>query len=303
MTAARATWRSLLDDATAALADVAGEHAAVEARWILCDAAGLKRSELALAADEPATHRAAQAVDTLVARRVRGEPLQYVLGSWEFCGIDLMVDARVLIPRPETELVAQTAIDELARGGARIGKADPWSAGVTEYTIADLGTGSGAIALALVTELPDAALWATDASDDALAVARANLSSIGFAATRVRLVHGDWFAALPLELRGELRLVVSNPPYVSEAEFAELPAEVAGYEPARALVSGPSGLECLETIVGDARQWLTTDGVLVCEHAPQQAEAVRALARDAGFARVETRIDLAGRDRVLVASG
>jgi release factor glutamine methyltransferase len=152
-----------------------------------------------------------------------------------------------------------------------------------------------------VTALPDAAVWATDASDDALAVARANLSSIGFAATRVRVVRGHWFDALPLELRGELRLVVSNPPYVSETEFDELPTEVAAYEPTRALVSGPTGLECLEDIVRDAPQWLTPDGVLVCEHAPHQAEMVCDLARAAGFTHVETRVDLTGRERALVA--
>ena len=295
MTAARTTWRSLLGDATAALNPV-------DARWIVCEASGYEPAELGLVLDEPATNRAVRAVDDLVARRARGEPLQYVLGSWEFRGIDLMVDPRVLIPRPETEVVAQVAIDELARCGARTGKADPWSAGITEYAVADLGTGSGALALALVTELPDAAVWATDASEDALAVARANLSSIGFAATRVRLVHGDWFDALPIELRGELRLVVSNPPYVSESEYADLPTEVAAYEPTRALVSGPTGLECLEVIVRDAPEWLAADGVLVCEHAPHQADALRALARDAGFTRGEIRTDLAGRDRVLVAS-
>lgn len=291
----RTTWGSLVADATATLT-------AVDARWIVCEASGYAPAELALALDEPATNRGVHAVEDLVARRARGEPLQYVLGCWEFRGIDLMVDPRVLIPRPETEVVAQVAIDELARSGARTGKADPWSAGITEYAIADLGTGSGALALALVNELPDAAVWATDASEDALAVARANLSSIGFAATRVRVVHGDWFDALPLELRGELRLVVSNPPYVSEAEFAELPTEVGAYEPARALVSGPSGLECLEVIVRDAVAWLAADGVLVCEHAPHQADALRELTRAAGFTRVDVRPDLAGRDRVLVAS-
>ena len=302
MTRAPTTWASLLDDAALALTRVVGERAAAEARWIVCEASGFDPAELVLGAEEPAPNLGVQAIDAMVARRVRGEPLQYVLGSWEFRGIDLMVDPRVLIPRPETEVVAGIAIDELARRGARTGKGDPWSAGVTEYAVADLGTGSGALALALVTALPDAAVWATDASEDALAVARANLSSIGFAATRVRVVQGNWFEALPLELRGELRLVVSNPPYVSEAEFDELPTEVAAYEPTRALVSGPTGLECLEVIVRDAPQWLTSDGVLVCEHAPHQADAVRDLARAAGFTEVEVRPDLTGRDRALVAS-
>jgi len=291
----------VLDETAAALTPVVGDRAAVEARWIVCEASGFDPAELVLAADEPAPNRGVHTVDEMVARRVRGEPLQYVLGSWEFRGIDLMVDPRVLIPRPETEVVAGIAIDELARTGARTGKGDPWSAGLTEFAVADLGTGSGALALALVTALPDAAVWATDASLDALAVARANLSSIGFAATRVRIVHGSWFDALPLELRGELRLVVSNPPYVSESEFAELPTEVAAYEPTGALVSGPTGLECLEVIVRDAPQWLAPDGVLVCEHAPHQADSARALAHAAGFTQVDTRADLTGRARALVA--
>jgi len=301
VTPALTTWGSVLDETAAALTPVVGDRAAVEARWIVCEASGFDPAELVLAADEPAPNRGVHTVDEMVARRVRGEPLQYVLGSWEFRGIDLMVDPRVLIPRPETEVVAGIAIDELARTGARTGKGDPWSAGLTEFAVADLGTGSGALALALVTALPDAAVWATDASLDALAVARANLSSIGFAATRVRIVHGSWFDALPLELRGELRLVVSNPPYVSESEFAELPTEVAAYEPTGALVSGPTGLECLEVIVRDAPQWLAPDGVLVCEHAPHQADSARALAHAAGFTQVDTRADLTGRARALVA--
>ena len=301
MTPALTTWGSVLDETAAALTPVVGDRAAVEARWIVCEASGFDPAELVLAADEPVPSRGVHAVDDMVGRRLRGEPLQYVLGSWEFRGIDLMVDPRVLIPRPETEVVAGIAIDELARTGARTGKGDPWSAGLTEFAVADLGTGSGALALALVTALPDAAVWATDASLDALAVARANLSSIGFAATRVRIVHGSWFDALPLELRGELRLVVSNPPYVSESEFAELPTEVAAYEPTGALVSGPTGLECLEVIVRDAPQWLAPDGVLVCEHAPHQADSARALAHAAGFTQVDTRADLTGRARALVA--
>jgi len=301
VTPAPTTWGSLLDEAATALTPIVGDGAAAEARWIVCEASGFDPAELVLRGDEPAPDRGVHAVHGMVARRRRGEPLQYVLGSWNFRGIDLMVDPRVLIPRPETEVVAGVAIDELARSGARTGKGDPWSGAVTDYAIADLGTGSGALALALVTALPDAAVWATDASEDALVVARANLSSIGFAATRLRVVSGDWYDALPLELRGELRLVVSNPPYVSEAEFADLPTEVSAFEPRRALVSGPTGLECLEIVVREAPGWLAPNGLLVCEHAPHQADSVRELARAAGFAHVETRADLTGRERALVA--
>ncbi len=132
------------------------------------------------------------------------------------------------------------------------GKHDGWLAADTAYAVADLGTGSGAIALALARELPDAEVWATDASDDALAVARANVAGVGSAATRVRVANGSWFDALPDELRGTLRVVVSNPPYVAEHEVADLPLDVAEWEPRAALVSGPTGYEALEALIAEA---------------------------------------------------
>src|SRR4051812_25399263 len=179
---------------------------------------GYDGAELITNEHELATEPAVQHLDDMLERRAGGEPLQYVLGRWDFLGLDLLVDRRVLVPRPETEVVAQTAMDEAARLGARRGTHDGWLASDTAYVVADLGTGSGAIALALARELPDAEVWATDASDDALAVARANLAGVGSAATRVRLAGGSWFDALPSELRGSVRVLVSNPPYVAEHE-------------------------------------------------------------------------------------
>jgi release factor glutamine methyltransferase len=238
----------------------------------------------------------------MTSRRARGEPLQYVLGRWQFLGLELLVDARVLVPRPETEVVAQVALEEVERTGARRGRGDPWAGTATGYAVADLGTGSGALALALATELPDAEVWATDVSPDALAVARANFAGAGSPAARVRAAEGSWFDALPDELRGRLRLVVSNPPYVAEHEVAELPRDVADWEPRHALVSGPTGMEALEHIVDHARAWLDPDvGVLVTELAPHQAAAMRERAASAGYSSVGIRQDLAGRDRVLVA--
>jgi release factor glutamine methyltransferase len=231
-------------------------------------------------------------------RRVAGEPLQYVLGAWSFRGIDLMVDDRVLIPRPETEVVVEVALAEAVRLGHRRG---PRSLLPVETTgvVADLGTGSGAIALALEAELPTVEVWATDISEDALAVARANAAGAG--ATRVRLARGSWFDALPVELRGRVDLAVSNPPYVTTAEFAGLPDEVARYEPHGALVAGLAGTEAIERLARSAPRWLTGAGVLVCEIAPHQADTAVALARDAGFASAEVHPDLAGRPRALVA--
>lgn len=222
-----------------------------------------------------------------------------MLGSWSFCGLDLLVDRRVLIPRPETEVVAQAAIAEVARLGERVGKADPWAGALTHYAVADLGTGSGALALALASALPDAEVWATDASEDALAVAQANVAGSGTPAARVRLAAGSWFAALPDELRGSLLLVVSNPPYIAHHE--ELPAVVRDWEPADALFSGPTGLEAIEHLITEALAWLDAAGTLVLELAPHQAETAAALATDAGYAQVIVAPDLTGRDRVLVA--
>jgi release factor glutamine methyltransferase len=147
-------------------------------------------------------------------------------------------------------------------------------------------------------------VWATDSSADALDVARANLSGIaGFAATRVRLVEGHWWSALPSELRGSLDLVVSNPPYISSSEMEGLDAQVLDWEPHLALESGPSGLEAVHEILASARQWLRGEGVAVIEIAPQQARAARQLAYGSGFGEVEIYSDLAGRNRVLVARG
>ncbi len=268
---------------------------------MLEEVSGLDAAEQVTEARAPATVRAANALAELLDRRIAGEPLQYVLGSWSFCGIDLLVDRRVLIPRPETEVVAQVAIAEVARLGQQVGKADPWTGVLTSYAVVDLGTGSGALAIALAYALPEAEVWATDVDPDALAVARANVAGAGSPCVRVRLAEGSWFATLPDELRGRLLLVVANPPYLAEAELAGLDRQVAGWEPVGALVSGPTGLEAFEAILASAPEWLDPSGTVVLELAPDQVEAVTALARAAGFRAVEVHRDLAGRDRVLVA--
>ena len=216
----------------------------------------------------------------LVARRESGEPLQYVVARWGFRTLELYVDRRVLIPRPETEIVAGAVID-----------LDP------QDVVVDLGTGSGAIALSVAVETKARRIIATDASPDALAVARANLAGLGRPATRVELYEGDWFDALPNAIRGAVEVIVSNPPYVAEHEA--LPSEVIDWEPRGALVAGPTGLEAIERIVGEARDWLKPGGALVVEVAPHQRQAVLALCVD--YAETEIRQDLAGRDRVVIA--
>ena len=296
------TWADLRAHAEARLTETAVLSPVTEARWMVERVSGYDGVELVLGEHEAATAAAIQHLDDMLRRRADGEPLQYVLGRWDFLGLDLLVDRRVLVPRPETEVVAQVALDEAVRLGARRGGHDPWAAGTTNYAIADLGTGSGAIALALACELPDAEVWATDVSADALAVARANLAGIGSAATRVRMEVGSWFDALPRDLLGRLKLIVSNPPYVAEHEVRELPPVVVDWEPRLALVSGPTGLEAIAAIVAEAPAWLDPRGaVLVIELAPHQAAPATELAYAAGFAEVAVRRDLAERDRVLVA--
>lgn len=296
-----ATWRDLRGRAERELRAAGVQDPASEARWMVEGVSGYDGAELVAHEAEPATTRGAENLVAMLDRRAGGEPLQYVLGQWSFRRLDLLVDRRVLIPRPESEVTAEVAIEEAQRLGARRGTSNPWAGTVTGYAIADLGTGSGALALALAAELPEAEIWATDASDDALAVARANLAGAGQPAVRVRLARGDWFDALPADLRGRLRMVVTNPPYVAERELAGLAPEVRDHEPLDALVSGPTGLEAIEVIVAGAPAWLEPRGVLVCELAPHQRDDVVERARAAGFAEVLVRPDLAGRDRVLVA--
>jgi release factor glutamine methyltransferase len=296
------TWRELRVETERQLRELGVDAPDSEARWMVERVSGYDGVELVMGEDETATAPARAHIADMLERRGRGEPLQYVLGQWQFLGLDLFVDRRVLIPRPETEVVARVAVEEAVRMGTRRGKRDPWSGAEGDFVVADLGTGSGALALALAVELPDAAVWATDVSLDALAVARANLAGTGAAAARVVIRDGRWFAALPTELRGALRLVVANPPYVAEHEHADLPAEVRDWEPRAALVSGPSGLEAIELILNEARTWLSPPpSSVVIELAPHQADAARAYAARAGYAHVSVRPDLAGKDRVLVA--
>lgn len=276
------TWRSLLATATERLGS--GQ----EARWLVERASGMDGTDYALGLDDPVPARARPFFDGMLERRVAGEPLQYVLGRWGFRRLDLFVDRRVLIPRPETEMVVQVALAELA------------ALAVKRPIVVDLGTGSGAIALSVAVEVPAARVVATDASSEALEVAALNLTGIGtLAAGRVELRPGSWFEALDPSLRGGVQLVVSNPPYVGDDEV--LPDEVAAWEPRSALRSGPTGLEDVERIVAEAPGWLARPGALVVELAPHQADAAVALAKDAGFASAEARLDLTGRERMLVA--
>lgn len=286
--------------------DLVTEIAAVlgsadEARWIVAEVLGLRRAPLAMRLDEAVPEPSVQAARSMAARRVAGEPLQHVIGTWSFRTLEVLVDGRALVPRPETEQVVELSLAELRRW-ASAAAVPPRSAPVA----VDLGTGSGVIALALAVEGPsDLEVWAVDRSASALALARANRQRLAMsdhrAAARVQLVPGSWFEPLPSQLAGRVQLVVSNPPYVAAAEWETLDPVVRRYDPYEALVPGPAGTEALSAIVDQARRWLAPGGSLVLELAPHQADAMRAAAQDRGYLGVAIAPDLAGRDRVLLA--
>jgi release factor glutamine methyltransferase len=294
------TWRAARADVARQLGEAGFEHADAEARFMIEQASGYDSGDWLDVADREPPARAEARLWNMLDRRLAGEPLQYVLGAWSFRGLDLMVDRRVLVPRPETEFVVEVALEEAQRMGLRRARrrlaAFPPEPMVA---IADLGTGSGAIALALEAELPDVEIWASDVDVDALAVARANVA--GCAAARVRVVEGSWFDALPTELGGRLQLIVSNPPYVAHGEVPDLPDDVANYEPRHALVAGPTGREAIEVLLEAAPAWLAPGGVFVCEIAPHQREALLDTAASRPYAECFVRDDLTGRPRVLVA--
>ena len=284
---AAVTWQELLDDAAGRLTDAGFDNAEQEAWWLVQQAGGFEATEVVVHLDEPATLGTATYLHQLLDRRLSGEPLQYVLERWAFRSMEIFVDDRVLIPRPETEVLTQMALEECRRLDAHVA--------------VDLGTGSGVIALALVVEWAGIEVWATDSSADALAVARVNLAELGRLETDVRLAEGSWFDALPAELAGTVDVVVTNPPYVAESEVDDLPDEVRLWEPIEALVAGPTGLEDIEQIVAEAPLWLAQPGSLLVEIAPQQAGAAVRMARSAGFGSAVIWPDFAGRDRILLA--
>jgi len=286
------SWGDLLAEARQRLAaSPAVETPEVDARRIVEAASGASPAEFDHVLGEPVTTLTAARFHSMLERRGAGEPLQYVVGSWGFRTLDLMVDRRVLIPRPETEVVAGFVADEVASRSVAAGRD-------REVIVADLGTGSGAIALSVAVECPAARVYATDVSADALAVASANLAGIGRAATRVSLHEGDWYEALPGALRGSVDVVVSNPPYIGTTE--ELPPAVADWEPPVALWSGPTGREAVEQVVDGASKWLRPGGALVMEVASHRAVESAALVSGAGFGDVRVEHDLAGLERVVL---
>lgn len=282
-------WRTLLAEAVERFEreEVADPNGS--ARRIVEIAAGLEPTEFALGLDQTATVRGVAQFDSMVARRLEGEPLQYVVGSWGFRTLDLTVDRRVLIPRPETEEVVGWGLEELDR---LVGS------GSTEPVVVDLGAGSGAIGLSVLAEGPKAQVWLTDSSEEALAVCRANLAALGRRAVNGRIATGSWFEALPRTMVGSIALILSNPPYVATAD--QLPPVVVDWEPTGALIAGERGTEDVEHLLAGASEWLRADGVIVVEMAPDQVEPMAKLAASK-FEEIEIRTDLAGRLRAVIA--
>ena len=252
-------------------------EAKLEARVLLGHALGVERAWLIAHEHDELPVLLLEKYESLLARRLAGEPVAYILGAKEFFGRSFKVTPDVLIPRPETELLVELALEKLPLDRSAC--------------ILDLGTGSGCIAITLALERPDCEVLAVDQSAAALAVAQENASRLG---AKLAFHLGSWYQALPHDA-GKFDLIVSNPPYVAEHD-SHLAALV--HEPSRALTSGTDGLDDIRLIVKGAAVWLAPGGWLMFEHGWDQGEACRRLLQAAGFAAVETRADLAGIGRV-----
>ena len=270
------TARELLSSAAEELARAGCPSPLVDAEWLLAQVLGVTRTDLYGDGNRPLEPEKERRFRELVARRARREPLAYVLGEWGFRGLTLQVDARVLVPRPETEAV--------------VGRCLALLAGLDEPRVLDVGVGSGAIALAIAEEHPTAFVVATDNSPGALAVAAENRARAGLA-ERVELVQGELLAGQD----GPFELIVANPPYIEPDELDGLEPEVAEYEPRQALVASGA----TEAIADEARSRLTPAGALVLETGDGKAGAVADLFRRLGYEEVSIGQDLTGRDRIV----
>ena len=278
------SWREMLATTVQQLGN------AQEARWLCEHASGMDSAEFSAEQNQLVTVACAKSLHSMVRDRLSGVPLQYVMKRWAFRHLDVMVDERVLIPRPETEQVVQIALD-LAR------KIE----GNGALRVVDLGTGSGVIGLSMAFELGAQAahVWLTDASVDALDVARANMVGIGRAAANVRVAHGSWWNALPQDIAGQIDIAICNPPYIAHSD-SEVAPDVHLYEPHSALYAQDNGLADLCTVIEGAATWLKKCGWLVLEIGYQQGADVLTMMKASGLIDAEIKQDLSGRDRIAV---
>lgn len=252
---------------------------------LLAHVLGKKRLDLYLEFDRELDAATLDRLRTLVKRRAAGEPLQYVTGEAEFCGLKFAVDRRVLIPRPETELLVEVVTRRIANRSV-------------PALIVDVGTGSGCIAVALAKALPAAEIVAVDVSEAALEVARANAARHGVE-KKIRFFQSDLLQNLPDSFRADA--VVANPPYIAEGELAKLPKEVRDFEPVHALLAGEDGLQVIRRLVNETKRVLVPAGFLAMEIGAGQCEAVRGMFVEGGYEVAEVQKDLQGHDRVIVA--
>ena len=254
------------------------------AEWLLSAVTGLSRVELYANHDRPLAPQERAAFRAAIERRAAGEPLQYVTGEMPFRHLVLTVRPGVFIPRPETEVLVDVALEALA--------------GIEAPLVADLCTGSGAIAVSVAFECRAAVVHSTEIVPATAEVARANAGRANVS-DRVTLHEGDLFVPLPTELAGRFDVVASNPPYIPTADLAALPAEVAAHEPAIALDGGADGLDVVRRIVDEARVWLKSGGLLVIETDTGRVKDTAGLMRQ-WYEGVEVRTDLTGRDRIAI---
>lgn len=255
-----------------------GDEARAEAEILLAHALGKSRSWLYAHADDPFPEPAEISFRDLIARRIRGEPVAHILGAQEFWSLPLVVTSDTLIPRPETELLVELALQRLVLDAP--------------LRVLDLGTGSGAIALAIAHERPRVSVTAIDRNARALDVARKNGARL--APGRIRFLAGDWFSPVQGEM---FDLIVSNPPYVAIGDVHLSQGDLR-FEPELALVAGDDGLDCIRRIVEQARRFLAPSAWLLIEHGLTQGAQVRALMLDDGLLDARTFTDLEQRDRV-----
>lgn len=260
------------------------ESPELDARILIGHALGLDHTGLASAAAQQISDAAVTQIGQFAARRLAGEPVARIVGQKEFWGLPFIVTPAVLVPRPDTETIVELALELLDRGGAR----------TQLLRIADLGTGSGAILLALLSELPNANGAGTDIEPDTLAVARANAQRLHLS-DRASFVESDYGA----ELTGPFDLIVTNPPYVASADIATLERDVRGHDPRRALDGGADGLAAYRAIAADAPRLLAPGGLLVVEIGAGQQRDVEFLLMNAGLVIAAVRHDLSGIARAL----
>lgn len=263
-------------------------NAAQEARWLLAYALEMKHHELASRAEQSVTTEQLARVMSVVRRRESREPLQYILGSQEFCGLDFSVTPAVLIPRPETELLIQESLRE-----GRF---------VEGAVLVDVGTGSGCVAVTLATILDGMRIFALDCSHAALKVAKGNADRHGVG-DKIIWLEGDLLSPLKECVGvGTVDAIISNPPYIAEADWAGLQPEVRDYEPRGALLAGPQGIEFHVRLIHDSKEFLAPGGLLVMELGQNQAPLVRRAVEEAtGYTGLQTVEDEAGIERVLIA--